>query len=201
MTPGVRGREPPAISFSIRRKRNNNSGMKDYKYLATRDKEETPEPTPEKETMNYIARPAWLNQWWQIGIMILMPFVLVLAYLKGHQYFSPENLRVVYVVCAGVFVYLIAVVIYRRYSWAYTIDSDTIESREGIIARKVKSIRIRDLRNINVNQTLFQRIVGVGDVEFSSAGGSGIEVTFLGVDDPLTVKALAQRMQGKSPGD
>ncbi|MDH3371305.1 MAG: PH domain-containing protein, partial [Gammaproteobacteria bacterium] len=104
-------------------------------------------------------------------------------------------------VCAGVFVYLIAVVIYRRYSWAYTIDSDTIESREGIIARKVKSIRIRDLRNINVNQTLFQRIVGLGDVEFSSAGGSGIEVTFLGVDDPLTVKALAQRMQGKSPGD
>ncbi|MDH3309855.1 MAG: PH domain-containing protein [Gammaproteobacteria bacterium] len=175
--------------------------MKDYKYLASRDKEQPQGNSPEMKTMKYIARPAWLNQWWQIGIMLLMPFVLILAILKGNQYFSPDNLRVVYVVCAGVFVYLIAVVIYRRYSWAYTIDSDTIESREGIIARKVKSIRIRDLRNINVNQTLFQRIVGLGDVEFSSAGGSGIEVTFLGVDDPLTVKALAQRMQGKSPGD
>ena len=151
--------------------------------------------------MNYIARPAWLNQWWQIGIMILMPFVLVLAYLKGHQYFSPENLRVVYVVVVAVFVYLITVVTYRRYSWAYTINSETIESREGLIARKVKSIRVQDLRNINVNQTLFQRIVGVGDVEFSSAGGSGIEVTFRGVDDPLQVKAQAQRMQGKTSGD
>ncbi|HEY5683552.1 MAG TPA: PH domain-containing protein [Sulfuricaulis sp.] len=175
--------------------------MKDYKYLASGEKKEIPEPTPEKETMNYIARPAWLNQWWQIGIMILMPFVLVLAYLKGHQYFSPENLRVLYVVGAGVFVYLIAVVIYRRYSWAYTIDNDTIESREGIIARKVKSIRIHDLRNINVNQSLWQRLLGVGDVEFSSAGGSGIEVIFFGVDDPLTVKALAQRKQGNRPGD
>ena len=151
--------------------------------------------------MKYIARPAWLNQWWQIGIMILMPFVFVLAYFKGHQYFSPDNLRVVYVVIGAVFVYLLSVVIYRRYSWAYTIDGETIESREGVIARKVKSIRIRDLRNINVNQTLFQRIMGVGDVEFSSAGGSGIEVTFLGVDKPLEVKAQAQRMQGKASGD
>ncbi len=175
--------------------------MKDYKYLASRDKEAPQEQSPEKETMNYIARPAWLNQWWQIGIMLLMPVVFVLAYLKGDQYFSAPNLRVVLVVCVAVFVYLIAVVIYRRYSWAYTINGETIESREGLIARKVKSIRIQDLRNINVNQSLWQRIVGVGDVEFSSAGGSGIEVTFRGVSDPLQVKSQAQRMQGKSPGD
>ena len=175
--------------------------MKDYKYLASRDKEETPESTPEKETMDYIARPAWLNQWWQIGIIFLLPIVFVLAYLNGNQYFSPDNLRVVYVVIVAVFVYLAVVVIYRRYSWAYTIDNETIESREGVIARKVKSIRIRDLRNINVNQSLWQRLVRVGDVEFSSAGGSGIEVTFRGVDDPLEVKALAQRMQGKSTGN
>ena len=171
--------------------------MKDYKYLASRDKEESPEPTPVQESMNYIARPAWLNQWWQIGVMFLMPVVFVLAYLKGRQYFSPENLRVVYVVIVAVFVYLITVVIYRRYSWVYSIDNETIESREGLIARKVKSIRIQDLRNINVNQTLVQRIMRVGNVEFSSAGGSGIEVTFRGVDDPLQVKTLAQRLQGR----
>lgn len=175
--------------------------MKDYKYLASRDNPQLQGTTLDKETMNYIARPAWVNQWWQICVMFLMPVVFVLAYLKGHQYFSPENLRVVYVVCVAVFVYLIAVVIYRRYSWAYTIDSETIESREGLIARKVKSIRVQDLRNINVNQSLIQRILGVGDVEFSSAGGSGIEVVFRGVDKPLEVKTMAQRMQGKSPGD
>lgn len=149
--------------------------------------------------MNYIARPAWLNQWWQIGIMFLMPFVFILAYLKGNQYFSPENLRVVYVVIVAVFVYLVTVVIYRRYSWAYTINGETIESREGLIALKVSSIRVRDLRNINVKQTLWQRLMGMGDVEFSSAGGSGIEVSFRGVSDPLQVKSLAQRMQGNSP--
>jgi len=173
--------------------------MKDYKYLAARDNQQSQGKSPEKETMNYIARPAWLNQWWQIGVMFLMPVVFILAYLKGHQYFSPENLRVVYVVIVAVFVYLIAVVIYRRYSWMYVIDGETIESREGLIARKVCSIRVRDLRNINVKQSLWQRLMGVGDVEFSSAGGSGIEVSFRGVGDPLQVKSLAQHMQGNSP--
>jgi uncharacterized membrane protein YdbT with pleckstrin-like domain len=175
--------------------------MKDYKYLASGDNEQFQGKSPEKKTMNYIARPAWLNQWWQIGVMFLTPVLFVLAYLKGDQYFSAPNLRVVLVVCMAVFVYLIAVVVYRRYSWAYTINGETIESREGLIARKVKSIRVQDLRNINVNQSLWQRILGVGDVEFSSAGGSGIEVAFRGVDKPLEVKAMAQRMQGKSPGD
>jgi len=175
--------------------------MKDYKYLASRDNQQPQGKSPEKETMNYIARPAWLNQWWQIAVAVLLPFVFVLAYLKGYQYFSSENLRVVLVVIVAVFVYLVAGVIYRRYSWAYMINGETIESREGLIARKVCSIRVRDLRNINVRQTLWQRLMDVGDVEFSSAGGSGIEVSFRGVSDPLQVKSLAQRMQGKSPGD
>ena len=173
--------------------------MKDYKYLASRDNQQPQGQSPEKETMSYVARPAWMNQWWQIGLAVLLPFVFVLAYLKGHQYFSSENLRVVLVVIVAVFVYLLAVVIYRRYSWAYTINGEVIESREGLIARKVSSIRVRDLRNINVKQSLWQRLLGVGDVEFSSAGGSGIEVSFRGVSDPLQVKSLAQRMQGNSP--
>lgn len=174
--------------------------MKDYKYLASRDNETIQVKSPEKETMNkYTAHPAWLNQWWQIVILFSMPVVFILALWNGDQYFSAMNLRVVYVVIAAVFVYLIVVVIYRRFSWAYTIDSETIESREGLIARKVKSIRVQDLRNINVNQSLWQRIVGVGDVEFSSAGGSGIEVVFRGVNRPLEVKQLAQRMQGHQP--
>ncbi|MEK7796111.1 MAG: PH domain-containing protein, partial [Pseudomonadota bacterium] len=57
----------------------------------------------------------------------------------------------------------------------------------------VQSIRVQDLRNVNVRQTIWQRLFGVGDVEFSSAGGTGIEVTFYGVTDPLDVKDRVMR--------
>ena len=147
--------------------------------------------------MRYAARPAWHNQWWQIAVAAAVPVMFGLAIIWGERYFSGATLRAVLAVPAAVFVYLIIVVVYRRYSWHYTIDGETIESRQGLIARKLQSIRIRDLRNINLKQSLMQRLLNVGDVEFSSAGGGGVEVVFLGVSDPTAVKALAQRLQSQ----
>lgn len=147
--------------------------------------------------MNYNARPAWHNQWWQITLAAACPVLFILASFRGEQYFSPGALRVVLVVLAAVFVYLMVVLAYRRLSWRYAIDDETIESRQGLIARRVQSIRIRDLRNINVRQSLVQRLLRVGDVEFSSAGGGGVEVVFFGVTNPMQVKALAQRLQNR----
>jgi len=147
--------------------------------------------------MNYSARPAWYNQWWQIALAVALPVLFLLALIWGERYFSSANLRVVLVVMVAAFLYLVAVIGYRRFSWRYAIDGETIESRQGVIARKLQSIRIQDLRNINVQQSLMQRLLGIGNVEFSSAGGSGIEVVFFGVDDPMAVKALAQRLQSK----
>lgn len=145
--------------------------------------------------MHYSARPAWRNQWWQMIVDIALPILLVLTIIFGDRYFSAATLRVVLVILAAVFVYLLAAIVYRRFSWRYVIDGETIESRQGVIARQVQSIRIRDLRNINVRQSMVQRLLGIGNVEFSSAGGGGVEVVFFGIEDPLQVKALAQRLQ------
>ena len=147
--------------------------------------------------MNYDDRPAWHNQWWQIALAAVLPLLFIMAIFWGERYFSAPHLRVVLVVMAAVFVYLVFVVVFRRYSWRYTIDDKTIESRQGVIARKVQSIRIQDLRNINVRQSLIQRLLGIGNVEFSSAGGADVEVVFYGVSDPMAVKALTQRLQEK----
>ncbi len=105
--------------------------------------------------------------------------------------------RVALVAMGGPLVYLCVLIIYRRFCWLYTVDQEHIESHRGILARRVRSIRIRDLRNVNVRQSIAQRLFGVGDVEFSSAAGGDIEVTFFGVADPLEVKDLAQRLQGE----
>jgi uncharacterized membrane protein YdbT with pleckstrin-like domain len=96
---------------------------------------------------------------------------------------------------AAVALVLFTVIVYRHYCRTYTVYEDVIESRRGIIGRNVRSIRIRDLRNVNVRQSGFERIFGIGDVEFSSAGGPGIEVSFDGVKRPLEVKRLVQDRQ------
>ncbi|HYA36961.1 MAG TPA: PH domain-containing protein [Candidatus Methylomirabilis sp.] len=172
--------------------------MKDYKYLASRSSEPPPgESSEEADITSYAARPAWRNQWWRIAFAALLPALLVLALLSGERYFSAPNLRAVQVVIVAVFVYLTVAIQYRHYVWRFRMDVNNVESQEGLIARKVRSIRVRDLRNINVNQTLAQRLLGIGNVEFSSSAGSGVEVVFFGVSRPMRVKALAQRLQGR----
>jgi len=171
--------------------------VKDYKYLASNNSGPSSDDSPEEVSESYTARPAWRSQWWRIAIAALPPVAFVPALLLGESYFSAPNLRAVQVVIVAVFIYLTVAILYRHYVWRFRLDADNVESQEGLIARKVRSIRLRDLRNINVNQTLVQRLLGIGNVEFSSSAGSGVEVVFFGVSRPMRVKALAQKLQGQ----
>jgi uncharacterized membrane protein YdbT with pleckstrin-like domain len=84
--------------------------------------------------------------------------------------------------------------LYRHFASAYTIDGGNIESREGIIARKVNSIRVVDVRNINVKQSILNRLLGIGAIEFSSAAATEAEVVFNDIANPMRVKEKVQAM-------
>jgi len=149
--------------------------------------------------MNYRSRPAWRDQF----LLSIISLALLLSALAGlvidPQGFSRQEINTGIAVLAGLFALGALTLLYRHFSWTFTIDDSTIESSKGIIARDVNSIRIKDVRNINVKQSIIQRILFIGDVEFSSAGGSGIEVAFCGVARPMAVKTLLQSLQGTGP--
>lgn len=149
--------------------------------------------------MRYKDRPALRNQWF--SSLVTVALVVVCVYYAfgiaaaGLAAAKPLDLLAA-AAAGGAALILLLVILYRHFSWTFTVSDELVESRRGIIGRDIASTRIRDLRNINVRQSLFQRIFGVGDVEFSSAGGSGIEVRFHGVRRPLRVRALVQDLQG-----
>jgi uncharacterized membrane protein YdbT with pleckstrin-like domain len=145
-------------------------------------------------------RPQWRYQWPAllgaaagIGVAVLLSIAAV-PWLPGK---IAQILQVGGLALAG---YLLALMLFRRYSWLYTIDAESIESSHGLIARRVQSIRIRDLRNINIRQTVMQRLLDVGDVEFSSAAGGDVEVTFYGAPDPIGLKDFVQARQRQDDG-
>jgi len=149
--------------------------------------------------MNYRSRPAWRDQF----LLSIISLALLLSALAGlviePQGLSRQEINIGIAVLTGLFALGALTLLYRHFSWTFTIDDSTIESSKGIIARDVNSIRIEDVRNINVKQSIIQRILFIGDVEFSSAGGSGIEVAFCGVSRPMAVKTLLQSLQGTGP--
>ncbi len=143
--------------------------------------------------MNYSGCPAWRTQWVLIAVTIILFLFLLVTLVIGGSAIEAQPISLYFV---GIWLpFAVIAILYRHYSWRFTATQDTIETRHGIIARNVKSIRVKDLRNVNLNQSVFQRIFGVGDLEFSSAGGAGIEVIFHGVIRPMDLKQQIQRLQ------
>lgn len=71
-----------------------------------------------------------------------------------------------------------------------TITSDRTRLRKGILSRSVTEVWHQDVRNVQLDQTFFQRIFDVGSIGISSAGQSGLEIMVKGIPDPDRVKSL-----------
>lgn len=171
---------------------------KDFKYLADRPAERTAEAADFQGAKDYRAHSALRNQWLAIFVVILLFVLFVYFGVKGAAAGGGRNVQIVLALIGVPMLVLVAIIVYRYHVWTFTIRGGTIESCKGIIGREVQSIRVQDLRNVNVRQSFFQRVFGVGDIEFSSAGGAGVEVTFYGVTDPLGVKDRTMRRDGPS---
>lgn len=141
----------------------------------------------------YSSLPAWRTSWFSIGVTAVLTVAgLGLLLLRFFEPPLQHWVAVGVLVLAGI---VALSILFKHFEWRFVITGDVIESRRGIIGRELRSIRIQDLRNVNVRQSLWQRIFGVGDVEFSSAGGSDVEVVFFSIPDPVGLKDTVQELQ------
>jgi len=72
----------------------------------------------------------------------------------------------------------------KRVSTTYTITDRRLNIRRGIVSREVQETRLERVQNVNYKQSLFQRLVQVGDVDFDTAAGDDYNFIFYGVADP-----------------
>lgn len=90
----------------------------------------------------------------------------------------------------------------KRVATTYTITDRRLHIKRGIISREVQETRLERVQNVNYNQTLFQRAVQVGDVDFDTAGSGDYSFSFDGVADPQGVVNKvdeAWRVHGAGP--
>ena len=82
-----------------------------------------------------------------------------------------------------------------KISRRYRVTTERATMTEGMIARSTSEVEIQHIRDIRLSQGLLQRILGTGSLEFSSAGRSGSEVVFRGIQDPEGVKETVRDFQ------
>jgi hypothetical protein len=78
--------------------------------------------------------------------------------------------------------------------WTHTISLEitnkrTIE-RKGLFSRFTSEVRHQDIRNIQVTQSLFDRLMGVGRIGISSAGQDEIEIVADDIPSPHRLREV-----------
>lgn len=132
-------------------------------------------------TINAVLRPAWRNYW--AGFVVAGLLLLVTLAVAAGSTGDAGRLGAGIWFLAALLV--LGFVAFKRFSWKFSIDENRVSRQYGIISRNQQSVRIRDLRSIELDQSLFQRIFGVGDLAFYSAGSANAEVKFFGISEPL----------------
>jgi uncharacterized membrane protein YdbT with pleckstrin-like domain len=81
----------------------------------------------------------------------------------------------------------------RRFATVYTITTQRLRIKEGIIARRVQQTDIARVQNVNTNQSVFERMLQVGTVDFDTAGTGDSDFEFAGVENPEEVVTAVDR--------
>lgn len=74
----------------------------------------------------------------------------------------------------------------QRYATFYVVTTQRLRVRRGILSRREQTARFERVQNVNVSQSLIDRLVDVGTVEFDTAGSDVDDSGFhyRGISDP-----------------
>jgi len=108
-----------------------------------------------------IFHPSWLNYFKHFFWSIIFIIVAVICFTN--------EVPIVGLLLISITIIILLGAILERLSRTYTITTDIVRSKAGIIARKENEIRIIDIRETGVRQSICQRIFGIGHVFFASA--------------------------------
>jgi uncharacterized membrane protein YdbT with pleckstrin-like domain len=72
----------------------------------------------------------------------------------------------------------------KRVATTYTITDRRLNIKRGIISKEVQETRLERVQNVNYRQSVYQRLMQIGDVDFDTAATDDYNFVFAGVADP-----------------
>jgi len=84
----------------------------------------------------------------------------------------------------------------KRVATTYTITDRRLNIKRGIVSREVQETRLERVQNVNYSQSVYQRVMQIGDVDFDTAAGDDYNFVFAGVADPGEVVHRVDRATG-----
>ena len=89
-----------------------------------------------------------------------------------------------------------------RENTEYVITTEALYKKRGVLSRDVKRVGFEKVQDTSYTQDFFGTQFGYGDVDISTAGGSGVELSFDSVADPKRIQELVnERIRAREGRD
>ncbi len=98
-------------------------------------------------------------------------------------------------VVIGLLAIVLVVGYLKRLFTTYTITNNRLHIRRGIVARAEQQTTINRVQNVNTHQSVIQRMLFIGNVNFDTAAGDDYDFQFGGVASPHEVVEAVHRAQ------
>lgn len=158
----------------------------------------------EGETIVWRGHPSWrahMTFYLKWGIPALLPAIVMGAWDRaGNDTWLP------YWQWLLITVLLLALVLgvdaVQRAATLYLITTERIRIREGILSRSIHAASVDRVQSVNTLQSLLDRILGVGTVDFDTAGTAenDDDFRFAGVADPQGIVRQVSAYLRERPG-
>ncbi|AOM76100.1 PH domain-containing protein [Pedobacter steynii] len=121
--------------------------------------------------------------------VLIFPIILLLVRSQGmnHWYLIAGFLFFVFLI--GIYSYLS----YLRFTFFLDEEKQEFVIQKGILNREHLSIRLDKIQQVNINQSLVQRVIGVYSLDIDTAGSDKKEASIKAIDHP-TATLLRERL-------
>jgi uncharacterized membrane protein YdbT with pleckstrin-like domain len=140
------------------------------------------------EQVMFQGHPSWRSiiAFYIKGILAVIAICIVVKLVS-----DKANLVVLFALAGVGAVVLVGLI--KRITVHYTITTRRLHIKRGIISREIQETRLERVQNVNYDQSVLQRILQVGDVDFDTAAGDDFNFVFSGVANPDEVVEKVDR--------
>jgi uncharacterized membrane protein YdbT with pleckstrin-like domain len=127
----------------------------------------------------------------------LLGVIVAAALAAGISHIVEDSVQGGWVAATAVVLFIAVLVVgyVKRIATTYTITNRRLHIKRGIVARRTQEARLERVQNVNTEQSVLERMLRVGTVDFDTAGTEDHDFQFEGVAAPLQVVEAVDRAQ------
>ncbi|MCL1874977.1 MAG: PH domain-containing protein [Synergistaceae bacterium] len=157
----------------------------------------------EQKSKVTVFRPSWKN----FFLLYLLVFIIsaLMIYISFGSLFRAGWLAKawlkngLYILGFAGILYIFVKIIYIRLDECFTVKEDEVAMEHGILNKKSTEVGIMQIRSIQVQQRIWQRLFDIGDIYIASAGTEGYEIIAHGINKPHEIRDMLQAIMRAAP--